>query len=98
LISKLAVLILAITAAVPAIAQQKAFVHPGMLQSRQDLEFMKAKVAAGEEPWKKAWNDLLGQPCSSLAFHAKPVVHIARGSFGSASTGDRDLSDRANAA
>jgi parallel beta-helix repeat protein len=97
MISKLAVLILAI-AAVPAIAQQKAFVHPGMLQSRQDLEFMKAKVAAGEEPWKKAWNNLLAQPYSSLSFQAKPVTHIARGSFGRASTGDRDLSASANAA
>lgn len=38
MISKLAVLILAIAAAT-AIAQRKPFVHPGMLQSRLDLVF-----------------------------------------------------------
>lgn len=97
MISKLAALILALAAA-PATAQQKPFVHPGMLQSRQDLEFMKAKVAAGEEPWKKAWDNLLAQPYSSLSFQAKPVAHIARGSFGRASSGDRELSASANAA
>ena len=26
------------------------FVHPGMLQSRADLQFMKGKVAASEQP------------------------------------------------
>lgn len=59
---------------------------------------MKTKVVAGEEPWKTAWENLLRQSYSSLAFQAKPVVHIARGSFGRASNGDRDLIASANAA
>ncbi len=86
----------------PATAQQPAsarpFVHPGILQTRRDLDFMKAKVLVGEEPWKHAWENLLSQPYSSLAFAAKPVVHIARGSFGRASSGDRELTASANAA
>jgi len=28
----------------------KAIVHPGILQTRADLAFMKAKIQAGEEP------------------------------------------------
>ena len=32
------------------------FVHPGMLHTTSDLEFMKAKVLAGEAPWKEAWS------------------------------------------
>jgi hypothetical protein len=29
-----------------------AFVHPGLLHSREDLDRMRQRVAAGEEPWK----------------------------------------------
>ncbi|MEO8350282.1 MAG: sulfatase, partial [Chthoniobacteraceae bacterium] len=30
----------------------KPFVHPGLLHSREELEFVKHRVAAAEEPWK----------------------------------------------
>ena len=74
------------------------FVHPGMLQSRDDLNFMKTKVAASEQPWKQAWENLLHQPYSSPDFTAKPVAHIVRGAYGRGSVGDRDLQESANAA
>jgi hypothetical protein len=35
------------------------FVHPGLLQSRHDLDFIRGKVDAGEQPWKQAWENLL---------------------------------------
>jgi hypothetical protein len=79
-------------------APVKPFVHPGITQTRQDLEFMKSKVKAGVNPWKKAWDNLLSQPYSSLDFQPHPVVHIARGPFGRASNGDRSLMDSALAA
>jgi hypothetical protein len=82
----------------PLLAQQKPFVHPGILQTRQNLEFMKAKVTAGEQPWKQAWRNLLDQPYSSLDFEPKPVTHIVRGAFGRGANGDRDLSNSAMAA
>ncbi|MBS1855705.1 MAG: alginate lyase family protein [Acidobacteria bacterium] len=84
--------------ALAAGASAQPFVHPGILQTRGDLDFMKAKVAAGEQPWKQAWDNLLGQPYSSPGFEPRPVAHIARGAFGRASQGDRDLSDSAQAA
>ncbi len=59
---------------------------------------MKAKVAAGEQPWKEAWENLLRQPYSWLNFQPKPFTHIARGSYGRTASGDRELSDSANAA
>lgn len=74
------------------------FVHPGMLQNRQDLEFMKQKVAAGEEPWKTAWSNLCSESYSSLSFQTKPVAHVVRGPYGRPSIGDRDLIESANAA
>lgn len=35
-----------------------AFVHPGLLHSRDDLERMKRQVAAGAEPWKSGFEKL----------------------------------------
>jgi hypothetical protein len=77
---------------------QKPFVHPGILHTRQDLDFMKGKVAAGEQPWKFAWENLLRQPYSTLEFAVRPFTHIVRGSYGRAAEGDRELSASANAA
>lgn len=74
------------------------FVHPGLLQSRHDLDFMKGKVDAGEQPWKHAWENLLQQPFSAPDFQPKPTAHIVRGSYGRDAIGDRDLSNSANAA
>ena len=57
-------------------------VHPGILQTRADLEFMRAKVKNGEEPWKSAWDRLQAEPNSSLDFKPKPFAHIIRGAYG----------------
>lgn len=36
----------------------KGFVHPGLLHTRADLDRMKERVAAGEEPWKSGFEKL----------------------------------------
>ncbi|MFI5381027.1 MAG: alginate lyase family protein [Tepidisphaerales bacterium] len=36
----------------------RPFVHPGLLHGRADLELIKRKVAAGEEPWKSGFEKL----------------------------------------
>ena len=69
-----------------------------MLQTRDDLEFMKQKIAAGEELWKTAWENLCSEPYSSLSFQPKPVAHVVRGSYGRPSIGDRELTESADAA
>ena len=35
------------------VADEEAFTHPGVLHSLAELEFVKAKVAEGAEPWKR---------------------------------------------
>ena len=44
----------------------KPFVHPGLLHSREELAFVKRKIAAGEQPWKTAWEKLRASESASL--------------------------------
>ncbi len=78
-------------------AARHSIVHPGILQTRSDLEFTKAKVKAGEEPWKSAWDRLQAEPNSSLDFKPKPFAHIIRGAYGAGQVGGAELTASANA-
>lgn len=73
-------------------------VHPGILQTRADLEFMKAKIKAGEEPWKSSWQIWLDSPVASLDFTPKSFTHVIRGAYAAGEHGGRELSESANAA
>lgn len=73
-------------------------VHPGVLQTRADLEFAKAKIRAGEEPWKSSWQIWLDSPVGSLNFVPKPFPHVIRGAYDAGDQGGRELQDSANAA
>ena len=37
---------------------ETSLVHPGLLHSREDLDFVKARIAANEQPWKEAFDQL----------------------------------------
>lgn len=73
-------------------------VHPGILQSRADLEFMKAKVRGGYEPWNSAWQLWLNSPVASLDFKPQPVAHIIRGAYDAGDQGGHELQQSADAA
>lgn len=34
------------------------FIHPGALNNQADLDFVKAKIAAGQNPWARAFNEM----------------------------------------
>lgn len=72
--------------------------HPGILQTKSDLAWMKTKVLAGEEPWKSAWDRWMAAPISSLDFHPQPFAHIVRGASGSGQKGGVELIASADAA
>ena len=38
--------------------EAEPFVHPGLLHCRAELDFVREKVQAGQEPWKSAWERL----------------------------------------
>lgn len=74
----------------------KPFVHFGMAQTKADMDYMKAKVEKGEEPWKSAFERLEAQ--TDLAFKPEPRTHISVGAYGANSTGGREFSQSSEAA
>ena len=55
-----------------------AFVHPGLLHSREELDFIATKVKSGEEPWKSAWAALRKSPYAALNWKPKPTADVLR--------------------
>jgi len=73
-----AVLLLAGGALSGAAAEAGTFVHPGMLHSRAELDFVKDTVSAGEEPWKTAWGELCKSPYAKLTWKPRPTADVVR--------------------
>src|SRR2546423_10448456 len=90
--------LLFVTHSFAADSATKPFIHPGMLQGRDDLDFMKRKVLAGEQPWKDAWDRLLARPTSSLDFKPQPIAHVIRGPYNHPSVGSDEIMASAAAA
>jgi hypothetical protein len=50
---------------------QKAFVHPGILHTKEDMLRMRENVAAGKEPWLSGFEALKNHPQSSSSYAVK---------------------------
>lgn len=72
-------------------AADEPFTHPGILHSQAELEFVRTKVAEGEEPWKAAWEQLQAQSISSLDWKPKPAENVVRGPYNRPDVGGTDL-------
>lgn len=66
---------------VSAVERVSAFVHPGLLSTQKDLERMRAKVSAGEQPWKGSWDILVSNTSGFLddAPQAQPILYAGGG-------------------
>jgi hypothetical protein len=78
--------------------RKRPIVHPGILQTHSDLEFMKTKIKAGEGPWKSSWNVWRTSSGASLDFVPRPFVHVIRGAYAAGRRGGVELSESATAA
>lgn len=58
------------------------FAHPGTLHTQADLDRMKAKIAANEQPWVSGYSMLLSSPYNNLGWPAYNVDYIVRGPSG----------------
>ena len=78
-----------------ATARQR-FVHPGMAQSKDDMEYMKQQVLAGKEPWKTAFENLKKQIDPN--FKPQAFSNVSVGPYGANSIGGKEFSESASAA
>lgn len=81
----------------PASAGRAGFVHPGMLHSGAELAFVRARVKAGQEPWKSAWDQMQKSRYASLSHKPRPERDVVR-DLGGRWRGARELGDDALAA
>lgn len=65
----------------PAAAMQP-LAHPGLLHTNADLQRMRDKVAANEQPWLGGWNMLLAAGRSNLGATPFPLEIVTRGVAG----------------
>ncbi|MFI5753959.1 alginate lyase family protein [Streptomyces sp. NPDC051569] len=89
------------TAAAPAPAVAAApanFTHPGVNLNTAQLDFVRGRVQAGAQPWKAAYDQMLGSAYASLSRTAKPRAIVECGSYSNPNNGCTDEREDAIAA
>lgn len=84
--------------AVPLQAAPATFTHPGVLVSRPQLDFVKAKVQAGEQPWLNAYNQMMNSRYASLSRVPAPRATVECGPTSNPNYGCTDEREDAIAA
>ena len=92
----------------PAVAASKAapaavdapatFTHPGVGVSRAQLDFVRAKVQAGAQPWTNAFNQAKSSSYASLTRTPKPRAVVECGPYSNPNNGCTDEREDAIAA
>ncbi|MFI6088838.1 alginate lyase family protein [Streptomyces sp. NPDC051218] len=74
------------------------FVHPGVTVSRGQLDFTREKVNTGAQPWKGAYDQMMGSKYASLSRTPKPRAVVECGSYSDPNYGCTDEREDAIAA
>ncbi|MFE7133964.1 alginate lyase family protein [Streptomyces sp. NPDC057638] len=75
---------------VPPAAAPAAFTHPGVVVSTSQLDFARTRVAAGAEPWKSAFDQMMGSAYASLSRPAKARAVVECGPSSNPNNGCTD--------
>jgi hypothetical protein len=97
-VTALALTFLAQPAAGHADAAPAAFAHPGVTVSQAQLDFARSKVQAGAQPWKGAFDQMLGSKYADLGRTPKPRAIVECGSYSNPNHGCTDEREDAIAA
>ncbi|WP_225725739.1 MULTISPECIES: alginate lyase family protein [unclassified Nocardia] len=71
-------------------AAPAAFVHPGVLVSREQLDLVKVRLAVGLQPWKSAYDKMIGSEYASATHAAKPRPVVDCGPYDNPNNGCSD--------
>jgi hypothetical protein len=63
------------------------FTHPGVLLGKTQLDLVRAKVNAGTQPWKKAYDQMMGHSLASLTRAANPRAVVECGPYSNPNNG-----------
>lgn len=74
------------------------FAHPGVTVSRGQLDFTREKVNVGAQPWKGAYDQMMGSKYASLSRTPKPRAVVECGSYSDPNYGCTDEREDAIAA
>ena len=75
-----------------------SFTHPGILHSASELDFVRGKIASGEEPWASAWESLRSHRWASLDYTPMAHADVVRGRRGKNNMGMSELMNDSAAA
>ncbi|EDY45131.1 alginate lyase family protein [Streptomyces sp. SPB074] len=79
-------------------AAPAAFTHPGVTVSQSQLDFVRRKVQAGAQPWKGAFDQMMGSRYADLNRTPKPRATVECGSYSNPNYGCTDEREDAIAA
>ena len=79
-------------------SSNESFVHPGLLHSKEELAFVRTKLATREAPWDPAWKQLRRSKDSSLNYKPTPKAHVVRGVRNKTDIGSSDFTRDSGAA
>lgn len=73
------------------------FTHLGVTHSQASIDFVKGKIASGEEPWASAWRGVQASRYAHLDWSPKPRAHVERGASNNPDIGSSEFSADASA-
>lgn len=68
-----------------------AFTHPGISHRQANIDFIKEKLAEGQQPWKDAWQELNASKLASKEWRPKAHARIVRGPYNHPDIGSSDF-------
>ncbi|MEU1463151.1 alginate lyase family protein [Streptomyces sp. NPDC005727] len=98
LLAVVASLLTAVLAAPAAQSAPASFAHPGVTVSRSQLDFARAQVQAGAQPWKSAFDQMKASKYADLNRTPKPRATVECGSYSNPNYGCTDEREDAIAA